>query len=436
MILGKLLFSITSLFLLGYYLPFRVEHQLWMIPAVIGLIAAIAGYRKYGMLLLCASSLLVGLYWNNDHLSKHDEESTESARVGVWSCNVETSTTRGALLLTESGRQVWSSDKELAQTVRRGDYVLVLGSMRGNFLETWSFSTIQSNSLQNRIRRVICRRWREKLHSRQTSSLVSALLAGERGTIPTHTRNIFEITGTSHLLAVSGLHVGIICAIILIIARRIFGKTWLSVFITILLMCSYVFIAGARASTVRAGIMGMFILIAWQAVGKTPDILFIWAFAVIVLIILSSGAVLNDIGAQMSFSAVLSLIIFGRNFRGNIWKKILSVFYAGVVVTLSLAPLISCTFGAVSPVAPIATVISLPFMLTLMALGVISLSWGFIASGASILAEWTVYIWLKLLYLLEFRRFEFKEWMLVIWFAGIIMLLLFSRRRGFFRRFR
>ncbi|MCK4504192.1 MAG: ComEC/Rec2 family competence protein [Candidatus Aegiribacteria sp.] len=435
MILGKLFFSITSLFLLGYYLPLRVEHPLWIIPASAGLIAAIAGYRRYGMLLLCASSLLVGLYWNNNHLIEQNEESNETARGGVWSCRVETSTTRGALLSMEYGRKVWSSDKELALTVRRGDSVLVLGSLRGSFLETCSFSAIQSDCLQNRIRRVICNRWRERLRSRETSSLVSALLAGERGTIPTRIRDTFEMTGTSHLLAVSGLHVGIICGIILIIARRILGKTWLAVLITILLMGSYVFLAGARASTVRAGIMGMFILIAWQAVGKTPNLLFIWSFAVIVLIIFTSGSVLNDIGAQMSFSAVLSLILFGRSFRGGI-GKILSVVYAGVVVTLCLAPLVSFTFGAVSPVAPIATVISLPFMLTLMALGAISLSWGFLAAGSSILAEWTVFIWLKLLYLLEFRRFEFKEWMLFIWFAGIIMLLLFSRRRGFFRRFR
>ena len=434
--MGKLLFSITSLFLLGYYLPLGVAHPLWIIPASAGLIAAIAGFRRYGMLLLCASSMLVGLYWNNNHLSEHNEERPETARGGVWSCRVETSTTSGALLSIEYGRKVWSSDKELAQSVRRGDSVLILGSLRGDFLETWSFSTVQSDCLQNRVRRLICNMWSERLHSRETSSLVSALLAGERGTIPTRTRNIFEMTGTSHLLAVSGLHVGIVCAIILIIARRILGKTWLSVFITILLMGSYVFLAGARASTVRAGIMGMFILIAWQAVGKTPNLLFIWSFAVIVLIILTSGSVLNDIGAQMSFSAVLSLILFGRSFRGNIARKTLSVVYAGVVVTLCLAPLVSCTFGAVSPVAPIATVISLPFMLTLMALGVISLSWGFLAAGASILAEWTVFVWLKLLYVLEFRRFEFKEWMVVIWFAGIIMLLLFSRRRGFFRRFR
>ena len=434
--MGKLLFSITSLFLLGYYLPCSIGYPLWILPASAGLIAAIAGYRRYGMLLLCASSLLAGLYLNNNHLSEENVKTSETAQGGVWSCRVETSTTRGALLSIEYVRNVWASDKELAQSVRRGDSVLVLGSLRGDFLEICSFTPIQYDCLQNRVRRVICSRWRERMHSRETSSLVSALLAGERGTIPIHTRRVFEMTGTSHLLAVSGLHVGIICAIILIFARRIFGKTWFAVLLTILLMGSYVFLAGARASTVRAGIMGMFILIAWQAVGKTPDLLFIWSFAVIVLIILSSGSVLNDIGAQMSFSAVLSLIIFGRSFRGNIYKKALSILYAGVVVTFSLAPLVSNTFGAVSPVAPIATVISLPFMLTLMALGVISLSWGFIASGASILAEWTVFIWLKLLYMLEFRRFEFKEWMLVIWFAGIIMLLLFSRRRGFFRRFR
>ena len=81
-------------------------------------------------------------------------------------------------------------------------------------------------------------------------------------------------------------------------------------------MGSYVFLAGARASTVRAGIMGMFILIAWQAVGKTPDILFVWAFAVIALIAFSGGAVLN-LAKAVGVTGTPTLFINGKRMSGR-----------------------------------------------------------------------------------------------------------------------
>lgn len=434
-VFGKLLFSVTSIFLLGYYIPLRVAYPFWIILFGSGILATIIGFRKSGILLLCTASLFAGLYHNYNRLHSLPDYQPDMNRGGVWKLAVETTTTRGALLSAESGEHLWSSDRDLASALTRGDSVIVIGNIRGNFIDIYSFRVSQSQSPQDRIRRAVCMKWRERLPSRETNSLVSALLAGERGSIPEIVRDTFEMTGASHLLAVSGLHVGIITAMILLTARYITGKTWFSVLITILLMGCYVLLAGARPSTVRAGIMAIFVLTAFQATGRTPDLLFVWSAAVIALIILSNGTVLDDIGAQMSFGAVLSLILFGVRFRMK-YGKALSTFYAGFVVTLSLAPLVSTTYGAVSFMAPLATVLSLPFMLVLMALGVISLSWGPFAAGASRLAEWVVFIWLELLHILEFKRIEFESWMLYIWFVSLMMLWFFSRRRGFHRRFR
>jgi hypothetical protein len=180
--------------------------------------------------------------------------------------------------------------------------------------------------------------------------------------------------------------------------------------------------------------MLLLVLILFHLSGRTPDLLFVWSVAVIFLTAVSSGDVLENIGAKMSFGAVLSLIILGKNFTGKPgW--IMSIAYAGVVVTVALAPLVSFTYGGLSPVAPIATVISVPFMLGTMLTGFLTLLFPFI-SVASILSEWIVFIWLAILEILKSGRIVFLEWMFWLWPVCLVTLWLFSRRKGYLRRFR
>lgn len=220
----------------------------------------------------------------------------------------------------------------------------------------------------------------------------------------------------------------------LLIFRKLFGKGWLSILAVILVAFIYVFVSGARASTVRAGVMLLLVLVLLHLSGRTPDLLFVWSVAVLILTVVSSGGVLNDVGAQMSFGAVLSLIVLGKNFAGKPgW--ILSIAYAGVVVTVALAPLVSFTYGGIRPVAPIATVISVPFMLGTMLTGFLTLLFPFI-SAASILTEWIVFTWLAILEILKSGRIVFLEWMFWLWPVCLITLWFLSRRRGFRHRFR
>ncbi|NOQ23424.1 MAG: hypothetical protein GQ565_12365 [Candidatus Aegiribacteria sp.] len=429
MVLSKTLFLFTVLFLAGYYTPLQCCTQIWIaaVPAAAVLIAA--GSRKAGIIVLCSVSFLAGAYLDRSEITPD-----MAYAGGVWRCRVETTTTAGAILATASGNNVWVSDRQLAQSVSRGDSVIIIGSVNEGFMESFAFRTIRSSLLQNRLRKAVSVTLSRRIASRETCSLVSALLVGERGQMPRSVRRVFRDTGTSHLLALSGLHVGILSGVMLIIFRKLFGKGWLSILAVILTTFIYVFVSGARASTVRAGLMLLLVLAVWHSSGRRPEFLFVWSVAVMILTAASKGDVLNDTGAQMSFGAVLSLIIFGREFRCRA-RWIISIAYAGLVVSTALAPLVSFRYGGLSPVAPLATVISIPFMLATMTTGFLTLLWPF-ASAASVLSEWVVFIWLAVLEILESDRIIFQYWMFWLWPLCLLALWLFSGRRGFLRRFR
>ncbi len=431
MVLSKTLFLFTVLFLAGYYTPFQCFSQIWVAAVPVGIILIAAGLRKGGIIVLCSASILAGTYFHYQNGAPVTDSSTTS---GVWRCRVETTTTAGAILANDSWKTVWASGRQLANSVSRGDSVIIIGSVNEGFMDSYTFYPIHSHLLQDRLRKAVTTSLSERIASRETSSLVSALLVGERGNLPNRIRSIFRDTGTSHLLALSGLHVGILSGIMLVIFRKLFGKGWLSILAVILTIFIYVFVSGARASTVRAGLMLLLVIVVWQSSGRRPELLFVWSVAVIILTAASRGHVLNDTGAQMSFGAVLSLIILGREFRCRA-GRILSIAYAGVVVTTVLAPLVSLRYGGLSPVAPVATVISFPFMLTTMTTGFLTLLGPF-ASAASLLSEWSVFIWLAVLRILESGMIIFQKWMYWLWPLCLIALWLFSRRRGFRRRFR
>ncbi len=431
MVLSKTLFLFTVSFLAGYYTPLQYYSQIWIAAIPAGIILVTVGLRKAGIIVLFTVSFLAGAYIDTHRIDTYHDRAPAG---GVWHCKVETTTTAGAVLATAAGNAFWASDRQLAQSVSRGDSVVVIGSVNNGFMESFTFYPIYSSLIQDRLRKAVSICLSNRIPSREASSLVSALLVGERGQVPQSVRTIFRDTGTSHLLALSGLHVGILSGVMLVLFRKLFGKGWLSIIAVILTAFIYVFISGARPSTLRAGIMILLILIVLHSSGRRPDLLFVWSVAVIVLTAISKGDVLNDTGAQLSFGAVLSLIIMGREFRFRAgW--ILSIAYAGLVVTIALAPLVSFRYGGLSPFAPFATVISVPFMLATMSTGFLTLLLPF-ASAASVLSEWVVFIWLALLKLFGSYRIIFQYWMFWLWPLCLVTLWLCSRRRGFLRRFR
>jgi len=114
----------------------------------------------------------------------------------------------------------------------------------------------------------------ENTHSPE-GGILRALILGEKGGIPEEITDKFNRAGVSHILAISGLHVGIIAFISLIIIRTImkssgylllkFNIFKVSALFAVIPIISYAFIAGLRISTIRATIMILCFLIALLA---------------------------------------------------------------------------------------------------------------------------------------------------------------------------
>lgn len=237
--------------------------------------------------------------------------------------------------------------------------------------------------------------WREKIKSAVEGSFpedargfAKALLLGDRTDIDYSTNTAFRVSGISHIIAVSGLHVSMLLAVLF----AVFGRNrYISCYVGIPLMAVFAAIAGFTPSIVRACIMQSLILIA-ALTNREYDPPTAIAFAVLVMLIVNPLAV-TSVSLQLSVSSVIGITAFYQ--RIHDWfldkKRLGSAkgkgpvprlkrwFVGTMSVSLSACvmttPLVACYFGTVSLVAPLTNLVvlwavSLIFGGILLAVGV------------------------------------------------------------------
>ena len=140
------------------------------------------------------------------------------------------------------------------------------------------------------------------------AQLLKGILLGKRSDVPTETLDIFRNSGTFHVLAVSGLHVGLVamfCYFGLSLFR--FPRKLLCL-LTMIAVLIYACLVGFRPSVFRASLMAVLFLFA-TLIDREADIFNLLAFAALVLLLLNPLQ-LWDIGFQLSFVAVASIVYF------------------------------------------------------------------------------------------------------------------------------
>lgn len=142
-------------------------------------------------------------------------------------------------------------------------------------------------------------------------AVISTLTLGDRSRLDADTRSLFAETGTSHILALSGLHLGILyslyCFFVLKWVRRrglriVFGALLLAA------LWTFVMMAGHPVSLVRAAWMFTLLQIGMMAGRTINSTLNNLAFAALVILLVSPMS-LFDVGFQLSFVAVLSIVV-------------------------------------------------------------------------------------------------------------------------------
>lgn len=150
-------------------------------------------------------------------------------------------------------------------------------------------------------------------------AVLAALTLGEKSSLDQATRTSFAASGAMHVLAVSGLHVGIIYWVIGLLLKPLerFRKGRLpKCLITLLLLWCYAFMAGLSPSVMRASVMFSFVVIGENLHRKT-NIYNTLALSAFVLILINP-LIIYEVGFQLSYAAVTAIVFFQ--------PKIVSVF--------------------------------------------------------------------------------------------------------------
>lgn len=172
--------------------------------------------------------------------------------------------------------------------------------------------------------------------SEANTGIISAITLGKKDGIDRETKNLFSMSGGSHVLAVSGLHVGIIYMILLWFAGFLPKKravTIVSHIVTIVCLWGYAFICGLPASVVRSALM--FSLISVSAILERRNVSLNTVFASAFIMLLYKPLYLLDIGFQLSYAAVISILLFYPKLYSILTSKnkILSVLWSMICVS-------------------------------------------------------------------------------------------------------
>ena len=239
-------------------------------------------------------------------------------------------------------------------------------------------------------------------NSGNTRALLHALLLGDKSRISNRLRNAFNRTGISHLLAISGLHVGIVAFTVYTIVRFLIGFVpallWAgwgeksAVLATLPVVFLYGFLAGMSPSTQRAVIMvTFFLLAAW--VGRDQNIINTAAAAALIILMLYPPA-LFSISFQLSFAAVLSIIIGMSRISGlllssgtiptKLVNKGLTMAMVTLFATAGTAPLVMAYFNQISLIGLAVNLIMVPLVgFFVVPVGLLSICMYFVSTSAA-----------------------------------------------------
>ncbi len=140
------------------------------------------------------------------------------------------------------------------------------------------------------------------------AQLLKGILLGKRSDVPTETLDLFRNSGTFHVLAVSGLHVGLV-AMFCYFGFSLFRLPQkILCLLTIMAVLIYACLIGFRPSVFRASLMAILFLCA-TLIDREADLFNLLGFAALVLLLLNPLQ-LWDVGFQLSFVAVASIVYF------------------------------------------------------------------------------------------------------------------------------
>lgn len=231
-------------------------------------------------------------------------------------------------------------------------------------------------------------------------AITIALVLGVTDGIDNDLQNAYAASGAMHVLAVSGMHVGIIYAIILFLFKplnRYSWSTWVTAIVSLVLLWGFAFVTGLSPSVLRAVTMFSFIALA-RPFGRQTNIYNTLAASVFFLLLYNPYLIMS-VGFQLSYLAVLGIVCLQRplyrlweieNRVGDWFWQITCISLAAQAATFALALLY---FHQFPTYFLFSNLLVIPLSTLVLVLGIFLLSVSFLsplAIGIAVLLGWLV----------------------------------------------
>ncbi len=291
------------------------------------------------------------------------------------------------------------------------------------------------------------------------AALFHGLALGDRSELTDRQWETLLASGTNHLLAISGLHVGMIAALAAWLVRALWGRLPVSrgvpaqrvaALAAVTAGWGYALIAGLSIPTLRAALM-LTVLLLGVLMQRRWRLLDLWLLAFVLVLAIDPFAPL-DMGFWLSFAAVLLIILFVRG-RESVWRPF-ELVRLQWLLTLGLLPLTWVLFDRVAFASlpanllavPLVSMLITPLALTGLLVSTFDAAWGGLVAwligwlGAGLFAalDWLVALFpdstrapppgaavllllLALVWLMLPRRFPGRAWALVLIMPALLI---------------
>ncbi|HHB91092.1 MAG TPA: ComEC family competence protein [Anaerolineae bacterium] len=211
----------------------------------------------------------------------------------------------------------------------------------------------------------------DQLMPQPYAALANGMILGIESGIPRDLYEQFNLTGTSHVIVISGSNIALVSAILLLLFSAIArGRKPLAAIFTLAGIGLYVLLVGADAAVMRAGIMGGLYVIATALNRQSAAIISLFIAGLAMLLI--NPLTLWDVGFQLSFMATLGLILFSQPLQAR-WDRWAgqrlprlanNLLAEGLLITLAAQittmPLVVHYFGRLSIISFLANLLIIP----------------------------------------------------------------------------
>ena len=208
---------------------------------------------------------------------------------------------------------------------------------------------------------------KKNIHNEDVFSIIAALTLGDKSNLNASTKNIFSNTGSIHILAVSGLHVGLIYSIIFSLIYWI-PKNRYTKYSNLLISLSgiwgYCLLTGMSTSVTRAGLMFSLFLIG-RTFGRFTNIYNLIGIAAFV-ILFNNPAELFTISFQFSFLALISILFFQPRIsqplklNNKLFDYVWQLISVSLAAQILIAPLLIYYFNQISIYFWLSGVVAVP----------------------------------------------------------------------------